>query len=409
MEMSNIPPKVKPKPAKTVQTPVPAWQNSVVDHLQQSIQTSAPSLDPVLLCNLSDKLPSEDKILSLKDVSVHYSQFLPLRVQIVTGFCAGNDKDPTLDIDDIYNIHLLKHTELVVIRDISGEYYNIPLYSSLRFGLIYDPRNESKTFASVNEIINAKPLPKVIVAMKAYDGHSEKSSVCESDLLLVQSIHKYRGGLKKPSLKVFCITSNTKKELQSDCVSCFSTDPWQTKLYISDLMEFAYNPLPCNARMYFDESTISLPEHLSHEIVTIEEKHTNSSFLVSLEVEKHRKGNQVKVKDLIDIPACIGIDIHIINPMKAKDRYQKLYKDTVCLLKEYNPSLVQACVDAPSDDVYVTQAQLLLQLRQGYENVGLKIETPAIIEEYQPLSPSTLDAAPQYEDLDFIQQHVNKV
>ena len=167
--------------------------------------------------------------------------------------------------------------------------------------MVYDPRNERKTFASVNEIINAKPLPKVIVAMKAYDGHSEKSSVCESDLLLVQSIHKYRGGLKKPSLKVFCITSNTKKELQSDCISCFSTDPWQTKLYISDLMEFAYNPLPCNARMYFDESTISLPEHLSHEIVTIEEKHTNPSFLVSLEVEKHRKGNQVKVKDLIDI------------------------------------------------------------------------------------------------------------
>ena len=63
----------------------------------------------------------------------------------------------------------------MIIRDISGEYYNIPLYSSLRFGLIYDPRNERKTLASVNEIINAKPLPKVIVAMEGYDGHSEKS------------------------------------------------------------------------------------------------------------------------------------------------------------------------------------------------------------------------------------------
>ena len=119
------------------------------------------------------------------------------------------------------------------------------------------------------------------------------------------------------------------------------------------------------------------------------------------------------MKELIDIPTCIGIDVHILNPLKAKDRYQKLYEDTTRLLKEFNPTEVQACVDAPSDDVYVTQAQLLAQCRQGYENVGLNIETPAIIGEYQALLPSTVDTAPQYEDLyedlDFTQKLVDKV
>ena len=411
MEKSKLALKVTSNPAKRVKNPAPNWQSCVDDSLSKTIKSSASSaLDSKSLRNIADNLPEETKVVSLSDVSVLYSPYLPLRVQIVTGFCAENDKDPTLDIDDIYNIHLLKHTDLVTIRDISGEHYNIPLYSSLQFGLVHEPRNETKTFTSVNEIINSKPLPKVVVATERYNGHSEKTSVCPNDLLVIQSVHhKSAGGIKRSSLKAYSVTFNTSKDLPGDCAVRFSTDPWLTKLYLSDLMKFAHDLLPCNARLYFDKSTISLPKHLSNEIVTIEERRTTSSFLVSLEKEKHKRGRRIEMKELIDIPTCIGIDVYVLNPLKAKDRYKKLYEDTTRLLKEFNPTEVQACVDAPSDDVYVTQAQLLAQCRRGYENVGLNIETPAIIGEYQALLPSTVDTAPQYEDLDFIQQHADKV
>ena len=409
MERPNIPPKVKSKPSNRKKDLAPNWQSSITDTLSESAQTSSVTLDSKKLRTISDSLPDESKIVSLSDLSTNFSQHLPLRVQIVTGFCAANDKDPTLDIDDIYNIHLLKHTDLVTIRDTSGEHYDIPLYSSLQFGLVYEPRNETKTFTSVSEIMKAKPLPKVVIALDGYYGHSEKSSLCQNELLIIHSMHKYGGGLKKPSLKVYSITSSTKKDLPSDCTSVFSTDPWLTRLYVSDLMEFAPNPLPCNARLYFDESVSLLPEHLFSQIVTIDERHTNSSFLVSLDRERHRRGKRIEVNELIDIPTGIGIDVHILNPFKAKERYHKLYEDTALLLKEFNPAKVKACVDAPSDDVYITQAQLLAQIRQGYENVGLNIETPAIIGEYEPLSQSTIDAAPQYEDLDFVHGQVTKV
>ena len=413
MEKSKLPPKVKSKPLtpnKRVKNPAPNWQSSVDESLSKSIQTSPSSaLDSKALHNIAQNLPDESKVVSLSDLSTHFSQFLPLRVQIVTGFCAENDKDPTLDIDDIYNIHLLKHTDVVVIRDITGEHYNIPIYSSLQFGLVYEPRNETKVFTSVGEIVNAKPLPKVIVVMEQRSGHSEKTSLAANELLVIQSIHKHGGGLKKLSLKVYSITANAKKDLPGDCVARFTTDPWLTKLYLSDMVEYMSSPFPCNARLYFDESMTALPEYLYHEIVTIEERSTNSSLLVSLEVENHRRGKRVQVTEVIDIPTCIGIDVNILSPSKAKHRYQKLYEDTAYLLKEFNQKDVQACVDAPSDDVYVTQAQLLAQCRRGYENVGLNIETPAIISEYQPILTSTLDTAPQYEDLDFVQQHINKV
>ena len=413
MEKFNIQPSAKPKPSPSskrvkTQQAAPNWQSSVDENSSKSIQGQAPpALDSKLLRQISDSLPTEDKVVSLSELSAQFLPVLPLRVKIVTGFCAMNDKDPTLDIDDVYSIHLSKHTELVIIRDITGEHYSIPMYSSLQFGLIYDPGNETKVFNSVNEIINAKPLPKVIVAMEQYSGHSKKALFITNELLLIQSISKHGGGLKRPSLSVYSIVSNSKKDIPGDCVARFATAPWLTKMYPSDMMEFVHDPLPCNARLYFDESMSSLPEYLSHEIVTVEEKRTNSSFLMSL--EEHRRGKRTEVKDLIDIPTCIGIDVHILSPLKAKDRYQKLYEDTARLLKEFNPTKVQACVDAPSDDVYVTQAQLLAQCRRGYENVGFNIETPTIIGEYQPLLPASFDPAPQYEELDVIQTKARKV
>ena len=392
----------------------PAWQGDIYKRLFNSTQTSSfPALDSDVLSSISDSLPSEDKIVCLNELATQFSSLLPLRVKIVTGFCAENDKDPTLDVDDIYNIHLLKRTDLVTICDVSGEHYKIPLYSSLQFGLIYEQRNEAKVFASVNEIIKATPLPKVVVALGQYDGRSKESSLAPNDLLVIQSVYNKNGAKnERSSLKAYCVTTNTHKDLQSDCVVRFTTDPRLTKMYLSDLMEFASNLrlLPCKARLYFDESTVTLPLHLSREVVTIQKKHTNPSFLISLETEKHRQGKQIEVNELIDIPTNTGICVCVISPRKSMMRYKKLYDDTVrILLQEFNPMEVLACIDAPSDDVYVTQAQLLSQVRSGYETMGHNIVTPTLIEEYQPLLTSTLDSTPQYEDLDFIQRRYKKV
>ena len=411
MEKFGIQPSAKPKllpSSKKGTSPAPNWQSSIDESSSKSIQAlSPPALDSKLLREISDKLPNENEIVSLSEISAQFLQFLPLRVKVVTGFCAENDKDPTLDIDDICNIHLSKRTEVVTIRDITGGHYSIPMYSSLQFGIVYDPGNETKVFNSVSEIINAKSMPKAIVAMEQYSGRAPKALFVAFELLLIQSTSK-KGG-QRPSLSVYSISSSTKKDIPGDCVARFSTAPWLTKLYLSDMIEFMNDPLPCKARLYFDESMSSLPEFLSREIVTVEERRTNSSFLISLELEKHRRGKQTEVKDLIDIPTCIGIDVHILSPLKTKKRYQKLYENTARLLKEFNPTKVQACVDAPSDDIYVTQAQLLAQCRRGYENVGLNIDTPTIIGEYQPLFPASVDPAPEYEELDIVHTNASKV
>lgn len=44
----------------------------------------------------------------------------------------------------MFNVHLVKHTKVVRLSDSHGTIYSVPLNSSIEFGLVYDPIENSR-------------------------------------------------------------------------------------------------------------------------------------------------------------------------------------------------------------------------------------------------------------------------
>ena len=109
----------------------------------------------------------------------------------------------TLSTADIYNIHLLKRQEVVVAKDCLGHQYNIPLNTSIQFGLLPSREllqaheksaQESShilSFNKVSDIIAMKVLPKVVCATRtSKDG--DQGSVEVGEILVIGKVSKYK-------------------------------------------------------------------------------------------------------------------------------------------------------------------------------------------------------------------------
>ena len=68
----------------------------------------------------------------------------------------------------------------------------MPVNSASKFGLIYQSptlkRSETHVFETVEDIILAVPLPKVVFAQLAHQGNDENTSVHKNEVLVVKGI-----------------------------------------------------------------------------------------------------------------------------------------------------------------------------------------------------------------------------
>ena len=96
--------------------------------------------------------------------------------------------------------------------------------SATKFGLIY--KKDSPVFKSVEDIINAAVLPKVVCADATFVGNNEASSVHRYEILAIREVEKASKLRRRPaSLKVYSITKNMEKVLTKEVFGKFSTDP----------------------------------------------------------------------------------------------------------------------------------------------------------------------------------------
>lgn len=322
----------------------------------------------------SSSFPSEDEILSLSVVVDKYSHLLPLRVRAVSGFMAENEGDPTIYVDDLYNLHAVKHSEVVTIVDSRRQKYRLPLNSVAKFGLI---NCDLAAVYSVNDLHNAETRPPVVVAM------STESNFKENEILVVDTLRKI-GANQITVLKVFSINERKEKYIPNskDCNVRFSTDPARTKLYLSEIMKHLSHVLPCPAQLFISQDTVKLPKHLTTKQVMIHQQSVETSVIISLHLSKIEKV-------YIDIPVSINIDVRVLRPETSNTDYASLYEDSRTLIANYDPTKLQACVNANDDDTYITQAQLLKALRQGYETAGTTIKTSGEEHIYEPLAQIT--------------------
>ena len=82
--------------------------------------------------------------------------------------------------------------QVVTIRDSSRSKYVVPINSASKFGLIYKSPNFSEThiFETVEDLLLASPLPKIVSALVAHQGQDEHTSVHKSEVLVIKGIEK---------------------------------------------------------------------------------------------------------------------------------------------------------------------------------------------------------------------------
>lgn len=108
--------------------------------------------------------------MTLSNFAKTYAKSCPLRIRILRGFC-GQTTRLTLSSQDTFNVHFLKRTKVVVVRDAHSTPYSIPLNSAVEFGLVYDPNDdrsqalEGYKFQSVSEILALSEVPKVCLQL----------------------------------------------------------------------------------------------------------------------------------------------------------------------------------------------------------------------------------------------------
>ena len=334
-------------------------------------------------------LPDSTAVLSLSELAEKYAQQVPFRFRVINGFMSENVREPTIGVDEIYTLHLVKETRVVSVKS-AGVEFEIPVNSSAKFGLIHDKKNHSKVYETVEEILYVKPLPKVIAVKNVYV--DDVFSLTKNEILIVKDVVRARFGRSKISLRVYSLLSRKELILPKDCDAQFTINPYHTQLYLTDLIDNVEDLVPCMARIYPIEGS-ALSESITSRTLLLEEKRVHRSTIISLfrDNPTSKRKNDTR---FIDIPTTININVSVIKTDCSDGIYQKIYEESQSLLNDYNPSKIQVCVDALTDDHYVTQAQLLAEIRKEKEKKELSKAAP---QHYQEILSGNMDPQTSYE------------
>ena len=198
------------------------------------------------------KCEEDESPISLGELVLKYSTFLPLQIQVKKGY-HGNDERRCIAAEDVYNIHFVKHTKVVVLRDRRGVKFNIPLNSAVHFAPVFNPNNNIKeamkgfTYERVSDLMALKVMPKIVHATKPHIRVDSKATIEKSEVFIVQNVVPI--GVRKKVLKVYSITCNQNKLLQADSVGGFTTNPHYTYLYLLEIIEHFLNALPLDVQV----------------------------------------------------------------------------------------------------------------------------------------------------------------
>ena len=176
-QVSEVPPSVSRTPPslphkQPLQSPHPHPRSASVVQLPEVPNSPRPHTQTVSVpMHTVSKMPNDRQIsdgMSLSQLAKRYSKSCPFRMRILKGYC-GQTMRLTLSSQDTYNVHLVKHTQVMLIRDAHKTPYSVPLNSAVEFGIIYDRNNqcsetlEVQKFERVSDILALTNPPKVCV------------------------------------------------------------------------------------------------------------------------------------------------------------------------------------------------------------------------------------------------------
>ena len=303
--------------------------------------------------------------MTLEDFVLEYSTLLPLTMKVKRGYHGGDEKH-SIATDDVYNVHFIKRTKVVVLKDRRGATFNIPLNSAVQFAPVFNPSNDPRepakgaSFEKVSDLLSLKTLPRVVRATKPHIRVDSKSTVEQSELFMVQSVVPLSA--RKKALKVYSITCNQEKLLLPDSMGAFSTDPSIACLYLLEIVEHFLNQLPLDVRVVLSNCDLTneeLPFYLTNEVVTL--SHFDSE--ISLIASTNWGENEVVCEEdqmPVEIPVDLPIQLVVQTPDGAREAH--LSHHTKRLYERFDPSRIRLLKTR--------------NIRRGFEKEGMELQRP---------------------------------
>ena len=343
--------------------------------------------------------------LSLQELVDKHSRSFPLQIKVLHGF-SGQTSQLTLSSGDYYNVHLVKRQEVVVLSDKVGFSYTIPLNSSLQFGLVYSENADfqkdldTHIFEKVADLLAVSPLPRVASATRDVKGSDERSTISANEILVIKRVIKPK--LRKKSLEVLSLKTQSTKILPQDCEGFFTLSPRRNQIYLLELVKCIPKALPCEAVIFLNGEISSNLQRVSpsllNAVVTLTEQKTETSLIASSvtytgSVEGGGNAEPQVSESLVDIPVddrLRGVEVAIVDTSDF-ELQEVLNHNTRNLFENFDSTRVQSWYDAPNNNVFLTQSLLYATIGRGSEGVGVQVDTPLAAYSKESPPPSSAD------------------
>ena len=317
------------------------------------------SAGPTALSEFAPTLPQHE--IGFTTLVQRFSSILPQRVQVTRAvYTYGENEDALLAQDDVYDIHFIHHRKTATLLSSTGTHYQVPINSTLMFGLMYEHDQTSTTevvFPSISDIIEAKIKPKVVCVKKTYLGSTPEKTVCAGEILAIISTEAVTSENGCSLLKVYSFACKSDKLLPFFCSGSFTTVPSDVQLSLLEIVAYVRNPFPSKVMLFAGTNRPYSSEF-------------SQSFLgqVYEMVDLCEVATIVASPQLSDVCTSeieIPIDVEVkITLIKLSDEDMAVLKtNTQMVLRRYDESLIEHLWQTSNFDCNRHQSQLLKHVR----------------------------------------------
>ena len=342
----------------------------------------ASSVKAALRQNLSTKSlkPPPNEPVQLSQFATRYPNSLPVRVQVRNGFCSRST-DLSISQNEHFNLHFIKHTKVVTMRDGEGKQeYAIPLNSMLEFGLVYDPHhNEEEAkkgihFETAADIMSMKPLPKVIRATKSYDGSFPDASVKANELLIVQGVQSASFPGRGKILQVHSLNYG-RKNLSEKCMGGFTTRPQDVHIPLSTMVQFHFS-FPQKAIIFGDrEVESSLPVNMDKSSVILE-GYSGETSIIATTIDYDMYAKNAPILEFLS-----DLDVQLQVLTLAEGEEARLAENTLTLYRSFTSYSPQVYMEKTSSRACALQSLLYKKVAKGRQPDGIQLVWPILLDE----------------------------
>ena len=343
---------------------------------------------------------AKDESFYLHELVNKYSESFPLQIKVLHGY-SGPTNQLTISSGDYYNVHFVKHQDVVSMNDKLGFSYTIPLNSSFQFGLVYTETTSTQNsiYEKVADLIVLSPLPKVVCATTgSRSGSDEKNSIAANEILVLKRV--IRPKLRKKSLEVLSLKTQSTKILPLDCAGHFTLKPDRNKVYLLELVKCIPDVFPCMAMMFLSSDAASNQQKTSHSllnaVVTLNGQKKETSLIASsvtytsCEDQSGEVAAQVS-EHLVDIPVddrLSGVMVKVVDTSEC-GLQEILNSETRTLFETFDVTRVRSWYNRTDDETAdQTQNILYATIGRGSEGIGIHVDKPMAAFNDSPLVDS---------------------